>query len=155
MPSRQTYEVGDHTVAISGKIFFGSCFRTEFNLARIKPVPDVAHIKDDQRTAWAGLPGLSVFILGLFCTSWLYSVSPALYFLVLGAGVIGMLAGFIPGLGEGVRFQEQRRGNPLRCLGTRKSAEGFRGIRRGFAVQNPGEPEPAGSMSTKLEVPHF
>jgi hypothetical protein len=93
----RSYELKDNSISISGKTFFGSRFRTEFDFAAIKPTPDEVSVKDDTRTAYVGAPGFALFLVGLVCTSALYAISPVVYFGTLGVGVVAMLLGFVFG----------------------------------------------------------
>lgn len=95
--SWRSYEVKGRLIVVSGRTFFGTRFRTEIALEKIKPTPDEASVKDDTRTAYVGAPGFAVFMVGVMFTGPLYGASPILYYGILGVGIVAMILGFVFG----------------------------------------------------------
>ena len=69
----------------------------EFELDKIKPMPDEFSVKDDTRMALVGAPGAVVTLLGAVLGNQLYELSPVLFYSVLSVGVVAMFAGFLFG----------------------------------------------------------
>lgn len=95
--SRRMYDLGQRSLVISGRSWFGGAFRTEFALERIKPVPDEAMVKDELRTAYVGAPGATVTLISAVLGNALYSASPVLFYGLLFGGVAAMIFGFVVG----------------------------------------------------------
>ena len=53
---RRTYTLGSETLVIEGKKWFGSSFRQEFSLKKVKSEPDEHRLKDDTKSALVGMP---------------------------------------------------------------------------------------------------
>jgi len=84
-------------LVITGKTWFGTAFRMEVALEKIKSLPDEVMAKDEMKTALIGAPGAAATLLGAAFGGPLYSMSPVQFYSVLAGGAIAMIIGFFIG----------------------------------------------------------
>jgi hypothetical protein len=94
---RRTYALGVGALVIEGRYWFGSSFRQEFSLKRVKPEPDEHRLRDDTLTALVGMPGLVIFMIGVIGGTSIYEKTPIGFYAILSIGVVTMLLGFVFG----------------------------------------------------------
>ena len=94
---RRLYSLSDDTLVIIGKKWFGSSYRSEITLKRLKEEPDKHRMKDDTQNALVGMPGLVIFMIGVFGGATFYEKNPMGFYAILAGGLTAMVFGFILG----------------------------------------------------------